>query len=252
MAEKDEKEKKGKEGEGAKFELTDEAKDFIGQAVNGAVASHLKRPSFREALGGVVKDALEPVVADIKKLIPANDGKNGGSRPTGGEDDEGGDEKELAPKWKAQLVEQQRQIDTLNKTLAAQRDAVEAEKRANRETRERNAVLEYLRKGGVLDDVAGAAAIMLQHEKRVKTDTKGNVLFVTRRDVSGETVEEDWPAEKGVAEWLKKEGKAFLPPQDGSGSGGGGARNRNQGNRDRAPTKSEQEQNLFASLISGQ
>jgi hypothetical protein len=197
----------GVAGEGEAKQL-DEAtqgfiKAFVGEQVSMAITSHLKRSSFKEMLGGIVNSALEPITAELKAR--AKPKEDDGEHPGSGDD--------LSPKARALLAQTQSELAAMKKQLDTTREAAEAE------TRERTLLRDALRSNGVPDQVSDALAVMLHVEqKRVKTMDDGTVVFTVARDYGPE----DWPVEKGVPEYLKTEqGKAFLPPAQGSGSGGG-------------------------------
>lgn len=201
---------------GSKFEMNDEVKAaisaMIGEQVTGAVRRHFSNSSFKEMLGGTVKEIFEPFANELReKFKPANPEKEK-------EGDDKGDE--LSPKARALIAELQGNQEKMAKALKTATEEREAEKASAKRLRERTSITKALTDNGVTGPLADAAAVLLLTEqKRVKTLDNNEVVFTVQR---GADYPEDWPVDKGVAEWLKSDqGKAFLPPREGSGAGSG-------------------------------
>lgn len=217
-----EEEKKAKEGQPTKFEITDEVKDLIGSTVNAAVGSHMKRGAFKEMLGAVVTETMAPMLDEVKKLVVAAPPKNDEEEAAGKGKKKGVDE--LPPEIKARLASLEEENAKVNKKLKLQEEKAEKEANEKRLYKERTTLTDALRAAGIPEGIAPAAAAMLHmDQKRVKTTKNDNDEEVLTFTVARPGGPEDWPVEKGVAEWIKTDqGKAFLPARDGGGAGGGG------------------------------
>jgi len=209
---------------GGKPAFSDQQREEIGAMVNGAMASYLKRPAFKELLAGTVTEAMGAILPDAIKAAmpkpadpPADEGKGKGKK--------GEETPELPAAWKERFDAMERENRKLHDKVKLQDEEKAAAAKAARETAERGAVEKALTTAGVPAAQARAAALMIHLEKRtgegkpvIHTDENGQIFWT----VKGKYGEEPVPVEKGVAEFMKDEGKAFLPPSPGGSGGGGG------------------------------
>lgn len=181
--------------------------DEIGNIVNSAVSSHLKR-----SLASAIEAALKPVVEGLKTQLapppaPSSEEEPGNSR------------KKQSP----ELLAMAKKVEDMEKALADSAAKVAAAEKKSQEQRaytELRGALEGKVRPELLDMVA-------QHlftvEKRVDFDESGTPLFkATKVAYTGAEPEEfRLPLRNGVEEFLKGEAaKPFLPaPNSGSGAG---------------------------------
>lgn len=194
--------------------------DQIGNIVNAAVSSHLKRSLAKEIAG-----ALEQQLAPIKQRLaeapppPADDaaaGKGGSKAPT--------------PEMQAM----QKQLADMQAAMKAAQDEAASEKKKAREEKAYSALKSELT-GKVRPEALDAAADLIFHaRKRIAVDDDGNVLFNVRSSLGKGLPEEDrqFPLADGVREFLKTQEAALFVP---SPSGGNGAQKRPTQQQPRAP-----------------
>lgn len=192
--------KKPEETETEETEET-EGEDELNERINAVVTSHTKRlekkigKQFDELKALLVKtepdtDADEP---DTDADEPAAKTKDADTRRL--------EKRVAAAEKKAQAAEQ--------------REREQAEKA--RSSEERSLVAGALTKAGVTNPALHEAALALLFSKgQVMRDEAGHVRVKGKDKYQLEAVLD---VDSGVAQWLKAEGKAFLPPADAGGSG---------------------------------
>jgi hypothetical protein len=180
--------------------------DQLGQVVNQAITSHLKRINFDEMIG----KSIGPLIEQIKALQPA--APNGDEEPT------------AKPKGKEdpRLAALSAQMEDMKKSLETERNAKLAAEKSARNDRaytELRKSLEGKVAPGLLDMVANN---LFKVEGRVIVAEDGSTTFKTMKPAfygSSEMEEVEMPIEAGVAEYLKSESaKAFLPAPSTGGN----------------------------------
>jgi len=177
----------------------------IGNIVNAAVSSHLKR-SLATAIEAALKPALEQIKSSIAPPPPAGD--------------EDGDKKK--GKQTPEMVAMAKRLEDMEKALAAEKEATAAAQKKAREQRafsDLRTALEGKVRPELLDVVAHH---LFTVEKRVDFDESGTPLFKSTRSLYQGAEPEDvlLPLRDGVEGFLKGDtAKAFLPaPSPGAGS----------------------------------
>lgn len=178
----------------------------IGNIVNAAVSSHLKR-----SLAGAIESALKPALEQFKaSMTPA---------PAG---EETSDEKKKG-KQSPEMLAMAKQIEDMQKALVAEKERTAAAEKKQREDRafsELRSSLEGKVRPELLDMVAKHLFVV---EGRVQVDDQGNSLFKgSRLPYQGATEAEEYtlPLRSGIEDFLKSDAaKPFLPaPSAGAGT----------------------------------
>lgn len=194
----------GGDDKAGQIALSDEVKTFIGNTVNAALGSHLKRDSFQASLA----DRIAKQLLEAKQNEPDD---KPGMKP----DDKPNPKDLETAKLKSEMAQMRKQMEA--KDAEAQK-----EKAAARTQAERSALTEQLRKAGVDDHrVAAANAFLYLDQQLITRNDADEICMRFRREWGEELV----PLDQGVKEYLKSEqGKVFLPPVNTSGSGNTGGR----------------------------
>jgi len=180
----------------------------IGNIVNAAVTSHLKR-----SLAGAIDAALKPVVEKLSAVqapvAPPADPEEGGKAKKGKQDPE--------------VLAMAKRIEDMEKALATEREATAAAQRQSRDERAFSELMTAL-DGKVRPEFRDMLAKHLFHlEKRIEVDETGRALFKTSKVPAwgGEPEDQFLPIADGVTDFLRSDAaKAFLPaPNPGSGAG---------------------------------
>lgn len=178
--------------------------DEIGNIVNAAVSSHLKR-----SLGTAIETALKPITEKLNAAPPA---------PVAD-----ADEGQRKGKQNPELLAMAKQLEEMKSELKVRDERVAAAEKKTREERafsELRSSLEGKVRPELLDMVAKHLFVV---EGRVEVDENGNPLFKSSRvPYTGADPEElRLPLKAGVEDFLKSDSaKPFLPaPNPGAGSG---------------------------------
>lgn len=169
----------------------------IGNIVNAAVTSHLKR-----SLGAAIEAAVKPLAEKLQAL----------SVPPPVEEETG---KKSKKSESPELVAMAKQLEDMKNALAAEKDRADAAARKSRDDRAVGELRSMLQ-GKIRDEYLD---MLTQHiftvQGRVKVDDQGNILMKSTRSspFPGLDPEEvDLPLKAGVEEFLKSDAaKAFLP-----------------------------------------
>lgn len=175
----------------------------IGNIVNAAVTSHLKR-----SLAGAIDTALKPVV---ERLSAA-------PQPPPPEDDGKGKKGKQDPEMAAMA----KRLEDMEKALSAEKEATAAAQRQSRDERAYSELMTAL-DGKVRPEFREMIAKNLFHlEKRIEVDETGRALFKTTKVPAwgGDPEEQSLPLVDGIADYLRTDAaKVFLPaPNSGSGA----------------------------------
>ncbi len=177
----------------------------IGNIVNAAVSSHLKR-----SLGGAIDTALKPVLEKLSAPPP----------PPPADDDGGSSGTPKKGKQTPEMLAMAKQIEDLTKTIVTEREgraAAEKKQREDRAYAELRSSLEGKVRPDLLDMVAKNLFVV---EGRVVVEENGNILFKTSKApyVGAEPEEQQLPLKSGVDDFLKSDAaKPFLPaPNSGA------------------------------------
>lgn len=113
-----------------------------------------------------------------------------------------------------ELEQVRKQLETMKALVEAERAEKVQIAQAQRETLARTKLSEALRSAGVANDdlLAGASELLY---KRVQFGEDGSPIMKVTREFG----EEELDLAKGVAEWAKGQGKAYLPAVKANGSG---------------------------------
>ncbi len=177
----------------------------IGNIVNSAVTSHLKR-----SLGSAIETAIKPLAdkfAALQAPPPSND--EDGVPPKKG-------------KQTPEMLAMAKQIEDLTKTIVTEREgraAAEKKQREDRAYAELRSSLEGKVRPELLDMVAKNLFFV---EGRVIVEETGNVLFKSQKVpyTGAEAEEVQLPLKSGIDDFLKSDtAKPFLPAPN-SGAGG--------------------------------
>lgn len=206
-------------GGGAAEPFTEAQLAVIGQTVNSAVTSHLKR-----SLSGAIAEGFgalklnETIAAEVAKLAPAKPADGGDDDKTKGKGGKGTD-----PAIEQQLKDLATKLETSESArIAADKARVDAEQKRLLDgavTQFRNGLQPKLR-GELLDVAVG------HFGKELKLAEDGSPLIrVKRAPYKGAPEQdEDVPLAEGLPLLLASEGmKPFLPPPSGAAHKGGGA-----------------------------
>lgn len=196
-------------GGSPKTPFTDEQLAAIGQTVNAAVTSHLKRqPAFADQLKSVDwKATLGPVLSD---LLPKPDegGSGGGDKTKGGKADDAVAKqlKELADKLEAS---EKRAVD-----LEKARSDAESQRAMDRAQADLRNALQPSVRPELLDVLVDHLAVS---KGRLKVGESGPTLTVKKAPYKGAPEQdEDLPLAEAVAILLaSEEAKVFLPAPSG-------------------------------------
>lgn len=182
--------------------------DEVGQIVNAAVTSHLRRFTEKQ-LPELLNGALKPLAEKIAAVPPPSDG---------GEEDSTKKKSKQSPEYLAM----QQEMEAMKKALQAEKDRVAAAEKKSREERsysELRSSLEGKVRPEFLDLVAKHLFVV---EGRVETDETGSSLFKTTHiPYTGADPEEiRLPLKAGIDQFLKSDtAKPFLPaPTSGASS----------------------------------
>lgn len=177
----------------------------IGNIVNSAVTSHLKR-----SLGPAIEAAVKPIAEKLAAAVPT-------PPPPG--DEEGGKGKS---KSTPEMLAMAKQLDEMKTLLQSERDARANAEKAARDDRAYASLRQQL-EGKVAPGLVDIVAKNLFYvEKKVTVDETGKVTFKTSKAPypGADPEEQDLPLESGVADFLKSDSaKVFLPaPSAGASS----------------------------------
>ena len=201
------------EGEGSKeLVLGEDAKKYIGSAINAALTSRLKRGVIKDELGGMVTEAVtNAVTAALAANTGAGEGEGGKGDKGGGQ---GGDIHQH-PDFQAMQARQKE----LESKLADQERARQDEITQRHRSEERSALEGSLRTAGVTAELVPAATALLFESRGVLgRNDQGTIVYKAQRD----GYVDELKIEDGVREFLETaEGKSFMPA---AGAGGSGAR----------------------------
>lgn len=197
-------------------ELSDAARSEITNLVNAAVSGQLQRK-----LPKAISDAVATPIGELRTLIESN---LKGSRRRAVDDEEPEEEIEEPPPKRGKGARRVKDEDPEKETMRKRLDAIEAERKLEREqnrARDRDGVLrESLTKLGVdANRMRGAVAVL---RETTKYDEKtGEWSYVAKR----EGYDEEIDLSAGAAEWAKTdEGKSYLAPAQTGARGGSGTR----------------------------
>ncbi|HEY3497128.1 MAG TPA: hypothetical protein VGK73_20660 [Polyangiaceae bacterium] len=217
--------------------FTDEQQQAIGQIVNSAVTSQLKRslgPGIAEALKGVnwaETLKLDDVVKErLDELLPPDeadpDAGSGGGKAGGGK---------AATRPDPQVAALTAQVSELKTALEQQATKAKAAEESARDEKAQAALRSALAPHVRADALDIAASHLFVAQKRIAFDENGTPLFTVKRAAFAGGPEEDvqMPLADGVQHWIKSsEGKFFAPApggQPGGAPNGGVPRRMNLG-----------------------
>ena len=200
-------------GEGGEGGVTDEMRDFVVRAVNGAVNTAVNDALTRRlnrALDDRFSQNNEALVNQFKEMLQGAAPAEGQGRPAAGDD---AIRNAVAP---------------LERRLAEERQArerIEAQARQEREARmrqeEQAALSGALTAAGVAGPLAQAAVGLLT--PMLERTEDGQLRFVSREQGPTGPYEERVTVSEGVSRFLKTpDGKHFLPPRPAAGAGNRG------------------------------
>lgn len=172
--------------------------------LNKAISTHMSRvrKTLAEQLTETITKSLSPIQEQLAGLS---------KRPGKGEDGEGEDEA------KKQLQARIAELERKNQEAEQRAEQVRTQQR---QSEERNALEASLRNAGIQPGLVRAAVSQLYTEdKRIGRDDDGQIVYKVKR--AG--YDEELSLDAGISEWLKDEGKSFLPPRGAAGSGATGS-----------------------------
>lgn len=220
---------KGGDGKGGgEAEIPDHIKTFVEGAVtrgiNGALGTWGKRFEAKIPTADSLKETISTSLAEaLKGLKPDGAGGDGGG------DDGGGDGKRKRSAddpMERKFLKLQDDLKKTQDALKAKDEQATKEREERARAEERTELGNALRKVGVPDARAAAAAALLFHERKlVARNEAGEICLKVKSTVGGQTMEDLVPLSEGVEAWAKTpEGKEFMPPVDAGGSGNRGGR----------------------------
>ncbi len=177
--------------------------DQIGNIVNAAVSSHLKR-----SLGTAIEAAMKPITEKLAAAPPP---------PPADDETKRSHKKQPDPEFLALT----QKLAGLENDLKTERERVAAEQKKSSDDRAYNTLrssLENKIRPELLDMVTSH---LFRVEKRVTVDEQGNPLFRSQRIAytGAEPEDVDLPLRSGVDEFLKSDAaKPFLPAPGTSGA----------------------------------
>ncbi len=208
----DEEEDTTQGGEGSGDEDGDDDGDD-NQRINAIVTSRVKR-------------ALKPL-EDMVKSLAETVGKMSPTKQADQDDEDDEDDEEQEPGKKPDTAVA-RKLDKLNKQLKNEREARKQAENAQKEAEEKRKRDEMrthtnaaLAKHGIKDPMLAKGAISILEENGVITrDDEGKIKYKSTDKYGIESLVE---VDAGISQWIKGEGKSFLPAVDAGGSGQGSA-----------------------------
>lgn len=187
----------------------DEADRDLDNRINSVITNRLKR--WGDTFAKRMEETLAKSLAGVKPAESQTEG-----------DDQEGDQTPAGKKAKLdpKLSKMERELAETRKQLQEEKEAkAKADEQAKR-AQERSILEQSLTEAGITGTLRGGALALLLGEGRIVRDDEGNVKF-KGQDKYGQEVLID-PA-KGVKDWAKTDGKAYVPAIDAGGSGGGNA-----------------------------
>jgi hypothetical protein len=206
----------GEDDEDAKPVTKGELAKMLGQTVNSAVTSQLKRLDFKKMIG----DAIAPVLEGLKPAPKGDDE----------EEDKGG--KGKAPEKDGAVLKLQRELETMKADAKKAQDEAAAEKKAARIEKVETTVRSLLG-SRVRPEVLDLTVSALRARGALVVDDEGNASFRLPFAASKGAKPEltDFSLEDGVAEFLKTPEAAALVPAPNNGGSGAPARPRGPAGR---------------------
>jgi hypothetical protein len=208
----EEKKPEGEGGAGGAPAFTEEQQKAMGQMVNAAVSSHLKR-----GLGTAVAEAIKGVNwGETLKLDEVLDGKLAKLLEETPETEPGKKTPENKPDPKLSALEAQiAELKAENKRSADEAKAAREQARNEKAFADLKGILGNHVRQDALDIAASQLAVV---QKRIAFDEQGNPLFTVKKAPYAGAAEEEvqMTLADGVAHWIKTDEGKFFAPAPGS------------------------------------
>jgi hypothetical protein len=177
--------------------------DALNERINAIVTSHTKR------LQKTLSKQFDEIRALLAKPEPAADETE--------TDETEADETEAKPAKDAASRRLEKRVAAAEKRAAAAEEREKKQAEQARAAEERSTIGAALTKAGITNPTLHEAALSLLANKGMIARDDAGLVRIKGKDKY--QLEELLDVDTGVAQWLKTDGKAFLPPTDAGGSG---------------------------------